>query len=272
LPIPAERHSLAGQTALERAEFWTRCGCVAQAQAEFTQALREDEPAARVAFGLFLREYGDWSAAVHQFQQLLDFSRRRNNTRLQAIALNNLAVLHREAGKQQLAASFQQRSFAAESAGDKTGESGLGLACDLSNLANDALLAGEYRMASRLLTSALQLDVLDDKNIPAQAADWGSLGLANLMANRFADALRCLKKSLRLHRQLKDPRGMGCNLLHISQFWATLGAWSRAERHVERAIGILHGLPRGEIHEEAQAWLELTRRQRRVRECNPLCN
>lgn len=272
LPTPVEPDAPAGQTTLERAEFWTKRGCIAQALAEFSRALFEDEPAARVAFGCFLRERGDWSKAVDQFQQLLELSHRRNDARLRAIAWNNLAVLHREAGKQQLAASFQQRSFAAESACDETDESSLGLACDLSNLANDALLTGDYRTALRLLTSALQLDLRDAANLPAQAADWGGLGLVHLMERRFADALRCLKTSLRLHRRLGDPHGIGCNLLHLGQVWATLGDWQRAETLIERAIGILRELPRGEIHDEAEALLELARRQRRVRECDPLCN
>jgi tetratricopeptide (TPR) repeat protein len=257
---------------LERAEFWTKRGCTEQARAEYSRALLEDEPAARVAFGLFLREHGDWTAAVDQFQQLLNLSRQRNNARWRAIAWNNLAVLHRETGKLQLAMSFQQRSFDAESACDETDASSSGLACDLSNLANDALLTGDYRTALRLLTAALQLDLRDAANLPAQAADWGGLGLVHLMEGRFAASLRCLKKSLRLHRQLDDPWGIGCNLLHIGQFWATLGAWSRAETQIERAIGILRELPRGEIHDEAESLLELTRRHRRVWECDPLCN
>ena len=272
LPTPVEPDAPAGQTTLERAEFWTKRGCIAQALTEFSRALIEDEPAARVAFGCFLRERGDWSKAVDQFHQLLELALRRNDARLRAIAWNNLGVLYRESGKPQLAASFQQRSFASESDRDVTDESSLELACDLSNLANDALLAGDYRTASRLLTSALQLDVRDAANLSGQAADWGGMGLVHLMESRYADALRCLKKSLRLHRQLEDSRGIGCNLLHIGQIWATLGAWSRAERHFERAIDILHDLPRSEIHDEAESLLELARRHRRVQECDPLCN
>lgn len=271
LAKPPEPEAPVGQTALERADFCAQRADIRQACAEYARAILDDEPAARIALGCFLRSLGCRSEAVAQFQKVLELARRTNDARLRACACNNLAVMHRDAGNLNVAASYQQRSFAAESR-LPTPEADSTLACDLSNLANDALLRGDYRTASRLLESALEIDSRHQANLADQAADWGSLGLVHLMEHRFLEALRCLRTSLRMHRELGDARGMGCNMLHLGQVCGTLGDWRRAERWFGWAVRALRVQPHGEIHDEAESLLELAQRHRRVAECNPLCN
>lgn len=272
LPKSAGTYAPANLTALERADFWAKRGCIPQARAEYAQALFEDEPAARAAFGVFLRDLGDRRGAAEQFRQLLELSRRRNDHRLRAIACNNLAVLERETGQPDLALTLQQRSYESELHNQLDGESSAEVACDLSNMANDILLRGDRGSASRLLRSALLLDIVHNDDLLAQAADWGSLGLVHLLEGRFDEARSCLKKSFRLHRRMDDCRGIGCNLLHIGQTWAAQGDWPRAEKAIGKAVQILRKVPDGELRGVAESIWEQVHRRRRVRECDPLCN
>jgi hypothetical protein len=181
-------------------------------------------------------------------------------------------VLYRDAGEFDVAANYQQQSLLAELAGRDVAGGDPNLACDLSNLANDALMRGDHRSALALALSATRINQAGPADLADRAADWGTLGLVHLAERRCVDALRCLRTSLRIHRQLRDVRGIGCNMLHLGQTCAALGDWRRAERWIAWGVRMLRALPRDEIHIEAELLSRQVKARCRVAESDPTCN
>src|SRR5438067_1382189 len=108
--------------------------------------------------GHWLWRCGNLQAAQTTFEQLLDFAQNQERGSLEATAWNNLAVVFRDRGESARAAVCQQRSLRA-ALGDCAADSSSDLLSqNLTNLANDAILAGDYRFAERLLKSALDID------------------------------------------------------------------------------------------------------------------
>src|SRR5580765_3630845 len=113
---------------------------------------------------------GDLAAAEAAFKQLLDLAQSQNFDALEATAWNNLAVVLREQGESARAAACQQQSWRAALEDCPANSSTELLSQNLTNLANDAILCGDYRLADRLLRSALDVDVRSG-NSADEAAD-----------------------------------------------------------------------------------------------------
>ena len=114
-----------------------------------------DQAQALNEYGYSLWQRGRFHAAQSAFEQLLNLAQTRNCEALEATAWNNLAVVFRECGESARAAVCQQQSLRialSHSAADSSSEL---LSQNLTNLANDAILAGDYQVAERLLRSAL---------------------------------------------------------------------------------------------------------------------
>ncbi len=200
-----------------------------------------DQAAALIELGYAEWQSGRLQAAQTAFEQLLAIALSRKNESLAATAWNNLAVVFRERGEFAMASICQQRSLritVSRLADDSSFEL---LSQNLSNLANDAILAGDYRSAERLLISALDLDA---RNASAadEAADWGGLGIVYLLTGRVARARHAFFSACDIHERLGDDRGLGCDLGHLGQIsmadedWqAARSFFERSMRHFERA-------------------------------------
>jgi tetratricopeptide (TPR) repeat protein len=186
--------------------------------------------------GYSLWRCGDLPAAEAAFKQLLDLAQSQQCNFLEAAAWNNLAVVFREQGESARAAACQQQSWRA-ALDDSLAESSpeLLLSQNLTNLANDAILAGDYRLAERLLRSALDVDVRSG-NSADEAADWGGLGIVSYLTGRFGQARRDFAMARQLHERLGDDRGLGHDLGHLGQISLAEEDWQSARKFMERSL------------------------------------
>lgn len=219
-----------------------------------------------------MRDRSLCDAAVSHFRLTVEVARECNDLNLEACAWNCLAMIYRRVGDDQIAANCQQKSFAIEvdSLTERAGNQSL--ACDLGNLANDAMLRDDLSTALRLAMLSLRLDIEGQADPADLAADWGTLGVVQLMTGRCQAALRSLANSLRIHRALGDVRGISCNMLHLGQTYAGIGDWRRAERWIGWAVRFLRRLPQCELHDEADCLWRTARSFRRILDSDPNCN
>ena len=178
---------------------------------------------------------GNLEAARVKFEQLLDVAQSRKCASLEATAWNNLAVVFRERGESARAAVCQQQSWRAALHDSPADSSADLLSHNLTNLANDAILAGDYRLAERLLRSALDIDVRAG-NFADEAADWGSLGIVSLLTGRLGQARRDFTMAKRIHERLGDDRGLGCDLGHLGQLSLADEDWPAARSLIEQSL------------------------------------
>ena len=221
------------QRLLEDAARFAASGNLTCARSAYAEAVLQDlSGCALNAFGCFLWESGCNDEALRCFCQLLQNPRTNDN--LRSIAWNNRACVHRTRGETALAAAAQQQSLAAGFSGDLTEATPPDFGCDLSNRANDALLAGELGLAERFLQRALAWDVAQER-LSDQACDWGSLGLVAALGGDLSAALNRFSRALRMHQALGDERSTGCDLLHLGEICEVLGRRRAAIRLIERA-------------------------------------
>lgn len=220
---------------LDRAE-----ACVAKrqfclARNLFLQALRlDDDGRARNAYGCFLWRRARYAEAAEQFRQLLTRSDALSRPASTALAASNLAAVYREWGQPEAAAHFQQLAVRLELAAQPESPAAGLSGGTVGNLAADAILAGDYWRAEQLLWRSC-LQEMAAGSLEGQAADWGNLGLLAALQGDFAQGVEFLWRALRLHRKLRDGRGIGCDLLHLGQFLGKLGHWRPAIRVLARA-------------------------------------
>src|SRR5579863_1438155 len=163
-----------------------------------------------------LWQSGKLTAAQAAFEQLLNLAQSHRCIALEATAWNNLAVVFREQGESARAAVCQQQSLRITLRHNAVDSSSEMVSQNLTNLANDAILAGDFRLADRLLMSALELDVRSG-NSADEAADWGGLGIVSYLTGRFYRARRAFTKARQIHERLEDDRGLGCDLGHLGR-------------------------------------------------------
>ena len=184
--------------------------------------------------GYSLWRHGDLLAAQMTFEQLLKVAQSQKCVALEATAWNNLAVVFRERGESARAAVCQQQSWRAALCGSPDVSSPELLSQNLTNLANDAILTGDYRLAERLLRSALDIDVRAG-NLADEATDWGGLGIVSYLTGRFAQARRDFGMARRIHERLGDDRGLGCDLGHLGQISLAEENWLEARSFFEQS-------------------------------------
>ena len=198
--------------------------------------------------GYSLWRHGDLLAAQATFEQLLSVAQSQKCDALEAAAWNNLAVVFREKGESGRAAVCQQQSWRAalcDSPDDAPSEL---LSQNLTNLANDTILAGDYRLAERLLRSALVVDIRAG-NLADEAADWGGLGIVAYLTHRLGQARRDFATARQIHERLGDDRGLGCDLRHLGQISLAEENWPAARRFFEQSA---HHFERAGCRGEAQ--------------------
>lgn len=190
--------------------------------------------AAHVEFGRFLAKTDRQEEATEQFMQVFIAAQRSGNIQLKAVACNNLAAVLRETGYAALAARMQQLSLESET------EIGSGTltprqySCDLTNLANDAIVLGRFELAEQLVRRSLRQEVTWG-TLQGQAADWGTLGVLALSQDKPADALGRFWMAFQLHRSVGDQRGQGCDLLNLAEVCHAMSRHQAAIRMLRRA-------------------------------------
>lgn len=220
---------------LDEAAEHQEAGRIEAARGAFCRAIEIDESGAALnEYGQFLRLRGELDEALVQFARLLKMADVRGCTVLRSVAWNNLAVVHRERGELARAAVCQQQSWRASLENPAVGDDAAS-GTDLTNRANDAILAGDLPLAEKLLESALKCDARA-ANLADEAVDWGNLGIVAALAGDF-DKARCrFERAFWIHRNLRDDRGLGCDLRHLGELSAATGDWKSAHGLLERSI------------------------------------
>jgi len=206
-----------------------------EARARYASAVERDLTGTSLSeLGHFFWRTGRLVEAAETFGRLLALAERTHDETLRAVACNNLAAVHREAGNAALALAYQQRSWDAEQHAAEIGHRDCETGCDFGNRANDAILAGDLAYAERLLRLSLRWELKNGTKAGA-ADDWGNLGVIALLRGHSRRALYCLHRALRLHRSLGDHRGIGCDLLHLGLLCDMLQRRRAAIRFLRRA-------------------------------------
>lgn len=190
--------------------------------------------AALAALGEYFLLTGRLRESLVTFRRLLKLAERVADAGLWSLACNNLAVVYRELGDASHAAALQHRSWDAEMRDALSDKRECEAGCDLGNHASDAILAGDLPAAERLLRLSLRWETAHGSTAGA-AADWGNLGVVALLRGHHRRAMHSLRQALRLHRQLKDERGIGCDLLHLGLLCDSLDRRRAAVRLLTRA-------------------------------------
>ena len=172
---------------------------MAQARVAFAAAVDADPTGlAANEFGCLLVRIDCRAEALEQFHLVLKHAQRLGDSDLRAMAWNNLAVVSRDMGRFEIAASLQQRSLSAEDCAD--GPWNLpAKSCDLSNLANDAIHAGRLDLAEVLLRKSLCLE-FEAGSLEGQASDWGSLGVVAGLKGDLDEGRTLLLRAYRRRR------------------------------------------------------------------------
>ena len=214
---------------------------------------------------------GDLEAAQAQFEQLLDVAQSQKCESLEATAWNNLAVVFRERGESARAAVCQQQSWRAALGDSACDSSSDLLSHNLTNLANDAILAGDYGLAKRLLRSALDVDVRVG-NSADEAADWGGLGIVSCLTGQLGQARRDFSMARRIHERLGDDRGLGCDLGHLGQLSLVEEDLSAARRFIEQSLHHFERAGCRRLAQQARRTLREIAGRQRVASFNPVRN
>lgn len=220
---------------LDEAAEHHEAGRIESARGAYCRAVEIDESGVALnEYGQFLRLLGELDEALVQFKRLLKVADVRGCTVLRSVAWNNLAVIHRERGDLARAAACQQQSWRASLENPAVGDDASS-GTDLTNRANDAVLAGDLRLAEKLLESALKCDV-HAANLSDEAVDWGNLGIVAALAGEFDKARLRFEKAFWIHRKLRDDRGLGYDLRHLGELSAATGDWKSAHGLLERSV------------------------------------
>ena len=153
---------------------------------------------------------------------------------IRSAAWHNLAAVARQRGRRDEAAAWQQCSVALAMCGSGAGRATLPPQ-DLGGLALDALERGELELAEDLLRRSLRIEVTRGDAV-AQAADWGNLGVVFWIRGDRAAATDCFAMALDLHRSAGHVRGIGADLMNLSQVRADAGGWREAAGLLEQAL------------------------------------
>lgn len=247
---------------LEEAAEHHEAGRSELARCAFCRAVDIDESGVALnEYGQFLWQRGELDEALVQFERLLKVAEVRGCTALRSVAWNNLAVVHRERGDRARAAVCQQQSWRASlRLSDSSADATPGT--DLTNRANDAILAGDLRLAEKLLESALNCDARAE-NLADEAADWGNLGIVAALTGDIDKARYRFERAFWIHRNLGDDRGLGCDLRHLGELSVAAGDWKSAHGLLERSVfHFERGGSRALADAARRALVEVARRER----------
>lgn len=147
-------------------------------------------------------------------------------------ATNNLACTYRALNDSDAASRFQYLATLGESQVQRSRTQYS--ATTLSNLACDAILAGQTGPAEALLWKSLLME-LACGNDSGAAADWGNLGLLAASQGHLEAAVRHLWEAVKLHHRLSDHHGLGLDLMHLGQICELQCHWKRAANLFQRA-------------------------------------
>ena len=230
LPVSVDVLSL-----IAAAEELARTGASRPAENLFRRALSiSPAPSALNAYGCFLWSLCRYPDAAAQFCVLLEEAEQAGDAEWAATAANNLAAVCREWGEPRFAARAQQYALRLELRCSHSGTTSGLSPTSLGNLAAEAIAAGEYGRAERLLWQSL-LGEWAAGNLAGEAADWGNLGISAGLQGECGEAVVYFWRALRLHRRLRDRRGVGLDLLHLGQALSGLGLCQAAGRVFLRA-------------------------------------
>ena len=259
--VPAQVSSL-----LRRAEFHAAHDRHAQAKVAFRAGIEFDTgPTARNAFGCYLTLMECYGEAIEQFSILLAQAKKLGDEDLRSVASNNMASVYRAMGCVELAARFQQQSIQAESRVDPDSTGDDRVACDFSNRALDAMLAGEFDLAENLLRRSLSLELTAGTQ-EGQAADWGNLGVLAGLQGDTTTGINYLWRAYRLHALLNDDRGAGCDLMNLAELYGNLGHRQVAVHYLKKAVRRLERAQAARTVARARRLLEEATRTRDVLE------
>lgn len=200
------------------------------AEETYRKALALDaSPATRIAYGVFLAEQEKYFEAISIFTPVLDGT---NRTAI-AIVCHNLAAIYREVGDPDLARRFQWRATLMQDSADEN---------DLLGMANDALAAGHHEVAESLVMTACEI-----KDGAIENCTDGDLiattGLAYAAEGSTKEALTTLFTAYRRHQAAKDYRGMGTDLMNMSDLFGELGRHRTERTCLLRAIRCFENAP-----------------------------
>lgn len=269
---PIHSPSAEAQSSLDRAGVLAESGRHDEARVAFSAAVCcPPWPVAHNEFGCYLLQTECFDEAVEQFAILLTWAKEQGDANWRAVASNNLAAVYRTMGRIDLAASLQQQSILAACEDDYQSCGDSHLACDLGNRANDAILAGKYDLAEKLLRRSLLVETAIE-SLEGQAADWGNLGLVAALQGNVTEGIRNLWRAYRLHLRAADDRGVGCDLLNLAELFGRLGRWRTAVRCLRRAVVQFERVDAATSAQRAQRLLEEAIRIADVLEHDPLLN
>lgn len=245
---------------LKEADLALAVGNRNAARVYLRNAVAADETGAALnALGVYQRQTGELEESVQTFEQLLILADHNHDPELRAVAANNLACLCRELGEQDIAASWQQQSWQAAQSNGVAAGTHLELGCDLSNRANDAMLAGDLDLAERLFKLALKWE--EERGTSSrQGDDWGSLGLIAGLQGDLQLAMERLQQAARLHREAGDMRGVGCDLLNVAELCAVQQDWEPGLKICEEAQQILRNAGASDVLEHAATTYQVLKR------------
>jgi tetratricopeptide (TPR) repeat protein len=173
---------------------------------------------------------------------------------------NDLACVYRALGDAESAAHFQTQAAAREMEIRGPGQL---TATALSNLACDALLAGELPTAEGLFWKSL-LSELAAGNHAGAAADWANLGLLAGLQGDHEESRYRLWEALKLHRRAGDSHGMAMDLWHLGQSFEESGNWPRCAKLYQRAEQLFLRLGNDEFRIESRDRKELAKARLQV--------
>lgn len=245
---------------LQQAESKSTQGDHVAARILFQQAIASDDSGVALnAYGLFQKRRGELEEALDTFERLMQLADENADAELRAAASNNLACLCRDLGEPDIAASWQQQSWQAAQTNGIAAGTHVELGCDLSNRANDALIAEDFELAEKLFNLALQWEEKQGDRA-RQGDDWGSLGLVAAFQGDFETALERLQTAARLHREAGDLRGAGADLLNVAELCAAQFDWEPGLRICAEAQQLLQSVGATDLHERAIQTCQILRR------------
>ncbi len=223
---------------LNLAERYRSTGDLAEATQVFFQAISiDDGTSARVAFLRFLLQQERNAEACHQAGLLLNHARVGQDLALQKLAYSSLASAHRMRSEFDMAARYEQLAISAgQKAISRNPTEPMEAPCFFSDMATDALQRGELNLAEELLRRSIAANSTPDGSQTELADDWGNLGAIAALRGELRHAVACFWNALKLHRELRDFHGEGCDLLNLAEVAWETGHRRLAFRCYRRAV------------------------------------
>ncbi len=209
------------------------------ALADYKQALKITPNDAQLWFELARQQIinGDIKKAIDKaLTQSLILYRQQENVAGESLILNAFGVAHLRLANYQIAQRYFSDSLALRTANDFPSER----ATTLANLANVAAIGGDYPLAEKSLSEALQLlDELGDRVQQAHVLD--TLGFLFEEQGNYREALGYYKHGLDIRVQLKEESKQAESMSNVAYMHFLMGDfsladiyWQQAKAHFER--------------------------------------